>query len=211
MSIEAMNWAYQQKVGRPTAKAILISLANQANQDGQCWPSIDYTAKRVEVTSRSVIANLKYLADKDFLKKQIRAGDGGGRKSNFYTLNMRQSEPISQRGMVNEDHQQSEPDTGQSERRSPKQSITVIEQSLFEQTRKINPKNPNDNRRTALKAWNARIREGADANELLEGRKRYAAYCLAEQAEPRYIKHDSTFFGPNRILGATVECSAESP
>jgi hypothetical protein len=55
-----------------------------------------------------------------------------------------------------------------------------------------NPKRP------AYLHWRARIREGVDPPELLEGVQRYASYCeRAEQAGTRFVMQAQTFLGPN--------------
>lgn len=86
-----MNWAYQQTTGRSTAKSVLVALANQADQTGRCWPSIDYLMERTEIGRRAMIGNLAFLEEKGFIKKVVRGGTGSGRKSNVYTLNMQRA------------------------------------------------------------------------------------------------------------------------
>jgi len=64
------------------------------------------------------------------------------------------------------------------------------------------PKRPGDSKVDAFKAWNARLKAGATAEAMTEGAKRYAAYCVAEQTEPRFIKQAATFFGPSNHFAA---------
>lgn len=59
------------------------------------------------------------------------------------------------------------------------------------------PPRAGSNKRTALKAWAARIKAGATAADILAGVERYAAYVLAERTEERFIKQPATFFGPD--------------
>lgn len=47
----------------PTAKAVLISMADQAGDNGQCWPSIDTISERTCVSRRSVIDAVKWLEE----------------------------------------------------------------------------------------------------------------------------------------------------
>jgi len=54
------------------------------------------------------------------------------------------------------------------------------------------------NKQVALKAYRARRREGVSAEDLLAGRDRYRAYVEAEGTEEKYIKHGSTFLGPDK-------------
>lgn len=53
------------------------------------------------------------------------------------------------------------------------------------------------NKRTAHKAWSARIKAGVLVADMLAGVERYAAYVLAERTEERFIKQPATFFGPD--------------
>jgi uncharacterized protein YdaU (DUF1376 family) len=51
----------------------------------------------------------------------------------------------------------------------------------------------------ALRAANARIAEGHDPIEFLNGAERYAAYCLADEtAGTKYVKQAATFLGPDK-------------
>lgn len=53
-------------------------------------------------------------------------------------------------------------------------------------------------KKTAYKAWRARIREGVSVEDLDDGLARYLDYIDAEGTEDRYIKHPATFLGPDR-------------
>ena len=39
MSGKVVGWAMEQITGSPTAKLVLIKLADNANEHGICWPS----------------------------------------------------------------------------------------------------------------------------------------------------------------------------
>lgn len=60
------------------------------------------------------------------------------------------------------------------------------------------PKRQGENsRKNAWKAWQARIREGVPAEELIEAVRRYAAFVRATGKEgTSYVKMGKTFFGP---------------
>jgi hypothetical protein len=51
-------------------------------------------------------------------------------------------------------------------------------------------------KRAAFRAWRARVRERVPPEDLVRAASRYAAAVAG--TEPRYIKHPSTFLGPNR-------------
>ncbi|SEL12870.1 hypothetical protein SAMN05216359_105299 [Roseateles sp. YR242] len=48
----------------------------------------------------------------------------------------------------------------------------------------------------AFKAWEARLKSGATAEELTEGVRRYARFVELSRTEPRFVKQAATFFGP---------------
>lgn len=51
----------------------------------------------------------------------------------------------------------------------------------------------------AFKAWTARIKSGATAQELTDGVRRYADYVTAAgKLNTEYVKQASTFFGPSK-------------
>jgi hypothetical protein len=58
------------------------------------------------------------------------------------------------------------------------------------------PKRPGISRPSALRAWKARIKAGANPAQMLDGVRRYAAFCRTTGVEPRFVKAPETFFGP---------------
>ena len=68
---------------------------------------------------------------------------------------------------------------------------------LFDEAWKHYPPRQGANKRSAFKAWNARVKSGVDGVVILRGVKRYAEYCNVAGVEERYIKHANTFFGPD--------------
>ena len=80
MSVRAIEWARGRRTGSPTAKAVLAYLAERANDDGECWPSVDLIAAETELGRRTVIRALGTLAESGWLTV-TRTG-----KSNLYRL-----------------------------------------------------------------------------------------------------------------------------
>lgn len=86
MSMLLMVKAMQSKVGNPLRKLVLIKLADNANDQGECWPSYQYIADQCEMSKRSVMAHIEALTEAGFLRKELRLGGVKGNKSNVYTL-----------------------------------------------------------------------------------------------------------------------------
>lgn len=58
----------------PAQKAVLISLADNANDEGVCWPSVARIAERTCLSERAVQAAIKFLASAKALSIEARQG-----------------------------------------------------------------------------------------------------------------------------------------
>lgn len=68
----------------------------------------------------------------------------------------------------------------------------------FEQAWKEYPRRPGNNKRDACKAWEARVKAGADPDDILAGVQRYAAFCrITGKTGTEFVKQGATFFGPS--------------
>lgn len=65
-----------------TQKIVLISLADQANDDGVCWPSVRTIEKRTCLSERAVRSSVRQLEELGILKRNERAG-----RSTYYIIN----------------------------------------------------------------------------------------------------------------------------
>lgn len=80
----------------------------------------------------------------------------------------------------------------------------------FETAWQAYPSRPGANKADAYKAWQARIKEGVSPDSLIDGVRRYAAYCSQMLTEARYIKMPATFFGPGRHYETDFVIPAQS-
>lgn len=98
------------------------------------------------------------------------------------------------------------PDTGylipdtryQIQKHTAKTGNPKIMDCEFEDAWKQYPKRPGANKTQALKAWNARLKEGVEVKDMQEGVFKYRKYCDQMRIEPQYIKQAATFFGPDK-------------
>lgn len=67
----------------------------------------------------------------------------------------------------------------------------------FEMAYAIYPRCQNSSKQKAYRAWLARISEGISPEVLIDGVQRYASYVRIAKTPEQYIKHPSTFFGPD--------------
>lgn len=68
----------------PTEKLVLISLADQANEQAMCWPSISSIENRTNLSDRAIQKAIASLLQKGHLTVHFRMG-----KSSYYTVHPR--------------------------------------------------------------------------------------------------------------------------
>ena len=87
MSMALMVKAMSIKVGNPLRKLVLIKLADNASDNGECWPSYQHIAEQCEISRRSVINHVDALIAAKLVTKEGRVGPDG-KRSNVYFLNL---------------------------------------------------------------------------------------------------------------------------
>lgn len=88
--VKAMNI----HVGSPLRKIVLLKLADNANDKGECWPSYEHIAKHCEVSKRSVMRHINELIRQNLLKKVTRKNTHGGNSSNLYLLTLEEPQQL---------------------------------------------------------------------------------------------------------------------
>ena len=90
MSMSLMAKAMGVKVGNSLRKLVLIKLADNANDKGECWPSYQHIADQCECSKSAVRNHIDALEDMGLLKRENRVGvnNGKGNTSNVYYLNL---------------------------------------------------------------------------------------------------------------------------
>lgn len=74
-------------VGNPLRKLVLIKLADNASDQGECWPSYQHIADQCEISKRSVMNHIAALCESGLVKKVTRKGEKGN-SSNIYLLHL---------------------------------------------------------------------------------------------------------------------------
>jgi hypothetical protein len=93
VSAEAMNWAKRQKVGGPGPKAVLMALADYADERHSCHPGQALLAEITEQSERTVRGQLALLESAGLLRREPRfRTEGRGRTSDRYFLAVDQPE-----------------------------------------------------------------------------------------------------------------------
>lgn len=83
-----MSAVWKNGPERQSQRFVLLSLADQANDAGHCWPSYAKTAVRCCMNRRSVMRIIQQLEDEDWLRRETRYVTGGLHTSNGFWLNL---------------------------------------------------------------------------------------------------------------------------
>ena len=191
MSWHATEWARAQRTGSPTAKAVLAYLAERANNDGECWPSVDLIAAETELGRRTVIRQIAALETGGWLAV-IRS-----RRGNRYRLAVvtkrHQDEQSDGAGAALDSAtvtpQKCQPDTSKVPKRHPnRQEPSSNRQGTGERARKRATRLPAD--------WQPSqadidfvLKEGLDHGHIQRAADRFRDYWIA-QPDPKGRKLD---------------------
>jgi hypothetical protein len=86
MSLDALTWAVRTRFGSPSRKAVMIVLANYADEDWSCFPGQALIAAGTEMTDRSIRRILTDLEAEGWIARTRRHRSDGSRTSDRYTL-----------------------------------------------------------------------------------------------------------------------------
>ena len=100
MSMRLMVQAMNCEVGNPARKLVLLKLADNANDDGVCFPSYQYIADKCEMSKRSAISHIDDLIKMGFVTKKARKNKDGS-SANLYLLHLEQGSEKSALGGEN--------------------------------------------------------------------------------------------------------------
>lgn len=87
MSFKLVAQVFDIRLGNPLRKMVLMKLADQANDEGKCWPSYESIAHACEISRRSVINHIKWLEENNYLRIEKRYNDEAKKNyTNVYHL-----------------------------------------------------------------------------------------------------------------------------
>lgn len=89
-----MNWVWAQRLA-PAAKMVLLALADAADDDGVCWPSVPMLADKCSISTRTVRRILQDLVANGLLQAEARFRGDGSSTSNRYKLPIKGGDKLS--------------------------------------------------------------------------------------------------------------------
>ncbi|MET3816933.1 helix-turn-helix domain-containing protein [Pantoea sp. UYEF8] len=87
MSVTLMTKAMSIKVGNPIRKLVLIKLADNANDKGECWPSYQHIADQCEIGRSTVKSHIKELENMGLVRREFRK-NGVLNQSNLFHITL---------------------------------------------------------------------------------------------------------------------------
>lgn len=84
-----MSQVWDHNCSSHTQKLVLLALADNANDEGSCWPSIATISQKCQLSERCVYEQVGRLVKSHLLSIK----SGGGNRSNVYQLHLRKHTP----------------------------------------------------------------------------------------------------------------------
>ena len=85
MSIRALDTVFRSKIQDQSDVLILLALADWADDDGACYPSMPAIAKKARLSDRTVQKRVGDLEKAGLVTRMVRVGRG---RSNLYRLHL---------------------------------------------------------------------------------------------------------------------------
>ncbi len=100
MSDRASAWAWRQHPKTTSQKLVLMALADRADEDGECWPSLHWISEKcAPMPERTVRRVIVELAEQGFVEKDERRRRGDGTLGTWiYRLPVDEGTPVATSG-----------------------------------------------------------------------------------------------------------------
>jgi hypothetical protein len=85
MSIDASRWAWTQQI-TPSQKIVLLSLADRADEEGYCYPSVKRLELDCSMTRRTIQRNLSELEALKLIERKSRFTGSGQTSNDFFLI-----------------------------------------------------------------------------------------------------------------------------
>lgn len=85
MSVKQSGYAWEARIDA-SSKLVLLAIADHANNDGVCWPGIEYIVYKTCLSRRTVLRQLKKLESDGYITVQKQYIKNGQRLRNVYIL-----------------------------------------------------------------------------------------------------------------------------
>lgn len=220
MAFRHLAWAREQRTGSTSKKALLMALAEHADDEAYCYVRRETLARILEMGMSTVTRLVSSLEQQGLIRVEKRSDRVGRQISNGYWLAMEnqpaqiEHPPAHGRAgsLLTSDH-----------------PLTAISNSQPTHTTDSTPKNRGDehferlwacypkrsgsnSKRAALKAYNARKRAGHTPQEMATGVLAYSIWCEEQgRIGTQYVMQASTFLGPDLHFKESWDVAPPAP
>jgi hypothetical protein len=191
MSLNALAWALRQAGLKPTEKLVLIVLADHADGDATCFPSMRRISEIVGIQRRSIAKAVAHLESLDLLQRIPRHRPNGSLTTNCFVLAL---------GDVPQD--MTPRPTGQDRNRNNGVSSvdtdkTPLSEGLpFKSFKAAYPQRDGDNEWSRAERYWGKMGDAARALAVTAA-ERYKGYIQQKEKEgTEYVKMAATFLSP---------------
>ncbi|UFP98570.1 helix-turn-helix domain-containing protein [Pseudomonas fitomaticsae] len=207
MSMDLMVKAMKTKVGNPLRKLVLVKLADNASDQGECWPSYQHIADQCEIGRSTVKLHIRELEKAGFLRREYRR-KGELNQSNVFHLSLDGGADPALGGGAGDNPPGAGGDLGGGAGAAPRTShsyepvkepkpmVTTIEDDGFAQFWKLYPKKKS--RKDAAKAW-AKLKPNEELRQSLI--TALGSHCVSEDWTKdggRYVPNAATWLNGER-------------
>lgn len=207
MSMDLMVKAMKTKVGNPLRKLVLVKLADNASDQGECWPSYQHIADQCEIGRSTVKLHIRELEKAGFLRREYRR-KGELNQSNVFHLSLDGGADSDLGGGAGDNPPGAGDDLGGGAGAAPRTSHssepvkepkpmgTPDATEGFEQFWKFYPKKKS--RKDAVKAW-AKLKPNEELRQTLI--TALGSHCISEDWAKdggRYIPNAATWLNGER-------------
>jgi DNA-binding transcriptional regulator YhcF (GntR family) len=204
MSVKALTWAFEQPLAG-NEKVVLLALADHADENGSCWPSIRRIAEKAFIAERTVRRILILLEQYGFISVITRHDVSGRSAPNRYELLMAGRVTNCQGGRVT--LVSGGDDTGV--RGEGDTVVTPLKRTIIKNHQKKDivsetfnefwsayPKRAAHSRHKAAENYAKAIKDGATHEQIMAGVKAYAASRVGQ--DPVYTAMAATWLNQKR-------------
>ena len=214
--------AMQTKVGNPLRKLVLIKLADNANDLGECWPSYQHIADQCEISRSSVKNHIRELEKSGIVTRVFRR-NGELNQSNIFRLNLdgfsgAGADPVGQEmpeggaGDARVGGAGADPRTSHSIEPVKEPSLSSKHDIAEKVIQHLNDKTGRNFKvaTTNTRLINARLKEGATPMELIGVINRKCDEWLNDPAMSQYLR-PATLFNAEKFNGYVGQLGSPMP
>lgn len=88
MSVQALAWGWDQRIGDTATKAVFIAICDWADEKGRCCPGISLLGNVTEQSNRTIIRQIKKLVAAGYISKESRHCSDSTYNTNQYLVNL---------------------------------------------------------------------------------------------------------------------------